>query len=153
MHSLFVDSPTSYITKLFAIARVERVNCSTRFGFGLSGGCSYGFSSRAVQCRVVLLSNGWTPPKTNVPCHPWFFVSSSSTTCLLSPPRAHAPSPARSRRNAQLSCPITAALKHATVDQWAFLLLYYWQRGSPSLLGVPRKRYLGDFTKSRRLFF
>lgn len=45
--------------------------------------------------RVVLLSNGWTPPKTNVPCHPRVFISvltglvlsfSVEPRILLSPP-------------------------------------------------------------------
>jgi len=51
---------------------------------------------------MVLLSNGWTLSKTNVPRHPWVFISLSSVPSFLSPSSTHPsppPSPPGSRKD------------------------------------------------------
>lgn len=133
---------------------------SARSSFGLTLGVLAAFRvEKNDECRVVLLSNGWTPPKTNVPPPPLrfrsFSPSSTLSPCPFSSRFAVASSVSSSRVDTQLSCPITAALKHATTGtNELFYCSIIGSGGSPSLFSTrSRKRWcLADSTKSRRLF-
>lgn len=112
----------SYIQRSYLRGLKELIG-PAGFAFGLSGGCSYGFSSRAQESA----SGSFAIKRLNA----------SEDECPAPPSSFHlsfGPIPFFPRRarfllilflrlfltpvkTRQLSCPITAALKHATADQ------------------------------------